>query len=449
MLISWLAACEPEGPRPLPLYGTVPTDTVPAFYGWVPRNILMISIDTLRKDHLDRYGDTHAAPFLSWMADSGYALDQHAQCSDWTMASTSCTLAGRHNEEAGITPQLISGFVTAWPAGTPFLATALHDAGFYSILSSTNGWLGPEWGNASGYDVAYHPHDASAWGAYREARESLAAAQSGPSDFAERWFMHVHVVEPHPSYNPPAEYLDGLADLDPVPYDLAERDIQYDVARDDWANLDPEMQDLVEQHLRVRYAGDVSWLDAQVRWIIADMDYDHLLDDTLVVVWSDHGEQFWEHGFQTHAYQLFGEENDGLLFFWSKNIVTGSWSGPTSAIDLAPTLVALQGVPVPPEMTGVVLGQAPDDRPTFAHAIARTGALSSVQANGWKLVYNWLGTVRLYDRTVDPLETTDLYDPEAPSAEAQALWAALRPQLDVQAAASPNYGQSLPDELEP
>src|SRR5262245_59415252 len=123
-LACLLAACRAD-PRPPPDYGDERTETFPQFYGWVPHNLLMISMDTFRKDHLDRYGNVGTTPFLSSLADQGVSLDDHVQCSNWTYASTSCTLAGRFNEEAGLTPQLVAGLDPAtqkWPIGTPFLA---------------------------------------------------------------------------------------------------------------------------------------------------------------------------------------------------------------------------------------------------------------------------------------------------------------------------------------
>jgi arylsulfatase A-like enzyme len=443
-----LTACthSGRGARQPPDYGDVPTDTIPQFYGWVPHNILMISMDTFRRDHLDAYGDTHAAPFLSTLAENGFTADDDVQCSNWTMASTSCTLAGRYDEEAGMTPKLVANFEDQWPVGTPFLASYLHDAGYYSVISSTNGWLGPEWGNTGGYDVAFHPTDGSAWGAYLQGRDALDAARQLGA--AKNWLLHVHVVEPHASYDPPEEYLAAEEALPPVPWDLSDRDVQYDVTRTDWPTMTPEEQDLLNEHLQARYSGEISWMDQQIWWIIADMDFDHLLDDTLVVFWTDHGEQFWEHGEQTHAYGLYSEENNGLLWFWSKNILPGRWSEPTSSIDLVPTLLSLEGLPIPDTVTGFPIGQAPDDRPRFAHSIARLGPESSVVLHDRKLIFYWDGRVELYDRSTDPDETTDLYDPSDVAPEARELWALLRPQIELQQQVSPEYSVAWPTELD-
>jgi arylsulfatase A-like enzyme len=438
-----LAGCTSGGPGRVPVdYGTEKTDTVPQFYGAVPKNILMISMDTYRKDHLDRYGDVGSSGFLTALAEQGYSLDDHVQCSNWTYASTSCTLAGRHNEEAGLIPQLVAKFDGVWPTGTPFLASYLDPLGMYGVISTTNGWLGPEWGNTQGYESAFHPSDGSAYGAYLEGRQALDLARE--AGVADRWLLHVHATEPHAAYAPPESYLGGLDLLEPAPWDLTDRDVHYGL-RDQWPSLPPEEQALLEAHLRVRYAADVQWLDDQVFWMIQDLDVDELLDDTLVIVWTDHGEQFWEHAYQTHAWTHHREETDGILFFWAKNIVPGSWSGPTTAINLVPTLLRLYGLEVPPEVTGLPVGEAPDDRPQFTFAVARRGPESAVtqrltDGKAFRLIYRWnSGVVQLYDLGADPLEQTDLYDETAPTAEAQALWSLLEPQVALQSSVVPQY----------
>lgn len=446
LLASMLAGCKPSGPRPPTDYGDVPTDTFPQFYGSVPKNILMISIDTFRRDHLDRYGSEGASPFLTALANAGVAADDHHQCSNWTYASMTCTVAGRYNEEAGMTPQLVGGFDESWPIGTPFLASYLQEKGVYGIAVSSNGWFGPKYNDTDGYREAFYPSGFEAWTVYDEGRDHLDdAILRGDAD---RWMLHIHLTEPHASYDPPESYLGGLAALEPVPWDLTDRAEQYELGREVWPAMTEAERQLLEAHLRVRYAGEIRYVDDEVFRIIADLDFDGLLEDTLVVVWTDHGEAFWEHGFQTHAYTLHGEENDGVLFFWAKNIVPASWSGPTSAIDLVPTLLALQGLDLPPEVTGIPLGEAPPDRPIFSHTIARIGPASSVQQNGWKLIFAWQsGQVRLYDRNTDPLETLDLYDAESPPPMALALWSVLLPRVELQSSVAPTYPILWPREL--
>ena len=105
-----------------------PTETVPAFYGAVPKNILMLSIDTFRKDSLSQYGGPEVMPFLDELAKTGFTADDHLTCSNWTFAGTTCTLLGRYNYEAGFVPHLPYNGRERVADGTPFLASWLDEA---------------------------------------------------------------------------------------------------------------------------------------------------------------------------------------------------------------------------------------------------------------------------------------------------------------------------------
>ena len=436
--LTLLVACsgrdapEPEEQGP-------PTDTFPSFYGEVPKNVLMISIDTFRRDHMSRYDPLHNdnTPFLSAMADAGVVLDDHTTCSDWTMAGISCTLYGADIETTGFTPQLTVTGQAPWPEDTPFLARVLRDQlGMVTVASSTNGWFSDEWGMTQGYDTWFHPRDASAWGAYREGRDALLSELEG-KEKGTPWFLHVHLIEPHAPYTAPPAYDPSPKDLEPIPWDIREKDDHYELTREVWPDLDPDMQELVSEHLHYAYRAELRWMDKQVQDAIADADRRGLLDDTLVVVWTDHGEQFWEHGYQSHAYTLFREENDGIAFFWAKNIVPQAWDGPTSSPDIAPTILSVLGAAVPETMTGLPLGTAPDDRPRYGFSVARLGGVQSVRKGSHKLTFSWAtGGVRSFDLSEDPSELEDRFDPNDPTV--QELWRLLLPRVQMAEPLAPN-----------
>jgi arylsulfatase A-like enzyme len=426
----------PHGPK---------TDTFPQFYGEVPTNILMISMDTFRRDNMGRYDpDFDSTPFLTGLAAGGVALDNHTTCSNWTFAGMSCTLQGRYNEESGFTPKLTATGQLPWPEDT-FLAGHLKQQfGMVSVASSTNGWFDEEWGMTQGYDESFHPRNGSAYGAYSEGRDALLA-RLDETDGETPWFLHVHLIEPHVPYLAPESYEVAEPNLEPIPWDLTEKDDHYDLTRSIWPDLDPETQDLVETHLRIKYRAELSYMDDQIQDMIADLERRGLLEDTLVVFWTDHGEQFWEHGYQSHAYTLFREENDGIALFWAKNIVPAAWTGPTTSIDIAPTLLSLLGGEVPEMMTGVPLGEADDDRARFAFTIARVGAIQSVRQGDLKLIFSWSGGLRMFDLSTDPGELNDLYDPTDP--RVLALWALLEPHVALAGPLAPELTLNLPRDL--
>jgi hypothetical protein len=83
------------------------------------------------------------------------------------------------------------------------------------------------------------------------------------------------------------------------------------------------------------------------------------------------------------------------------------------------------GAPIPPEVTGIKIGTAPEDRVRYGEALARKGGITSVTKEGLKLHYQWSGRVTFYDRNVDPTEQNNLYSVDDP--RVLELWSHLRP----------------------
>ncbi len=393
------------------------------FDGPPPKNLLFISVDTLRKDHLGAYGELGLSPFLDRIADEGVVMTDHQQCSNWTLPTTTCTLAGRSNLAPGSLFNPLDGVQD--PSTAPTLASWLTDAGYLTVLSTANDYFSIELGNSGGY-----LHEGHAFGLRAplvHARGMNLLEMGIEQGHTGPWFLHLHHFEPHQPYNPPSAFTVGEEDLEPWVSDLRQDD-----ATNFWSarylTLEPAQQDLLAAHLNVLYQGEVRLLDRGIENYWTQLERDGWLDDTLVVVWSDHGEQFFEHGFRGHAFQLYGEESDGVLMFWSKNIKSGRYDGPTAAIDVVPTVLHALQLPQPPEVTGQVIGSAAADRPRFAESTSRLGYVQSVTKGGFKMQYSWsLGVVKVYDRVDDPLEQTDVFDPEDPMM--LEMWSLLKPKV--------------------
>jgi len=268
-----------------------------------------------------------------------------------------------------------------------------------------------------------------------ELRQRLLAM---PED--TRRYGHLHLMEPHQPYTPPEEYLDGLDALGEIPYDLTTSDghneAVYDLIR---GRLSPAAANLTVTHMRMRYRASLRYLDDQLQAVWASLEADGLLDDTLVVVWTDHGEQFMEHGYQAHAWTLYDDEAAAALFFWSENLVAGRHDGPTSGIDMAPTVLASLGVHSMAPMEGLPFDQVPADRPRFLTSWGKAGMFQAVVTPTHKLHFGWTDPdnapvfapvghgVTVFDRAADPLELSGTFDASDPTT--QALWGLLLPHI--------------------
>lgn len=402
---------------------TPPREGPLRFSGAAPRNVLMISMDTFRKDHIDPYGDLGLTPNLGRYLAEGVHTTNTMQCSNWTMASTSCTLLGRDPVEHGFLPRLEGNLETPYPDGTRFLAVELADAGYQTVITSRNGFLGPRVNNVQGYGTVLEN--------LRPAETQLAGALNflKTQGDGSPWFVHVHAVEPHAPYDAPQEFAVGAELLPPIPYDLSDNS-DVNALRADDATLPPDELALAQLHVDVAYQAEVRWLDDQIGRGLEAWDEAGLLDDTLVVFWTDHGEQLWEHGNFTHAYDLNYGENDALFALWAKGLQPGVWTGPVSAEDIAPTVLSVVGVPVPDAMTGFPLGTAPDDRLRRAVSVARGQGHNALRRGDLKLIFRWTtGELMLYDKAADPQETTNRFDLTTP--EHAALWLELRDYVEA------------------
>ena len=404
-----------------------PGINVPTFDGAAPMNVMMISVDTVRKDHLPRYdlSSRNLMPFVDSLMTEGFVADNHRACSNWTYHGVTCTLGGRYPVDSGFLPKLVNKSAKPLPDGTRLLSHYLSEAGYFSVLGSSNSWLSPQWGSGNGYTEVEDLNYISGFHMYQAIANRVETALATDAD--QPWFMHVHMVEPHVPYAPPDEYLGALEGLPPVAYDLSLQPGHYEATRDEWADLSIEERVVLKEHVRVRYEAELRYTDDLVRNIFDDLEERGFLDDTLVVFWVDHGEQFWERGRQTHAYHLNVEENDTVLFLWAKNIQSGATKTPSVQIDMVPTLLGLLEIEVPAEVTGIPLGWAEPDRTRFAATDTRLGMLQAVTKGDHQLIVEWTGSAQYYDLVADPLQDGAAYQPSDPVVSA--LWDELVPMI--------------------
>ncbi|MBX2798996.1 MAG: sulfatase-like hydrolase/transferase [Myxococcales bacterium] len=426
--------------------GTDPTQPAEVdgvrFDGPAPTNLLLLSLDTMRRDHFGRYGEGDHTPFIDSLAASGVALDDFSVCSNWTTATFACVMSGATNLDRAATRTMVPILLPNGPLQSvpeePQLATWLAEASFDSALITSNWFFSRAHGVAQGFGQARFDGPRGAdrlW----DLAQTVIDPEQGGTPLTEPFYLHLHFFEPHRPYTPPEEFLTPLArDLPPPAMSLAdqqaqERAIEAMVA-DPPVLSDAEIDNL-RAHMRARYAAEVRSFDAALERTWRELDRLGLLDDTLVVFFTDHGEALWEHGYSEHGKLLRRNENDAAAWLWARNIVPGSFTGPTAAEDLAPTILDALGVDIPAQVTGHVVGTAPKDRARFAFSDGFQGGVQSVRQGRFLMHFQWnepppgQTNLILYDLQADPLEQTNLFDPEAPSEDALRLWSVLEPKV--------------------
>jgi arylsulfatase A-like enzyme len=163
-------------------------------------------------------------------------------------------------------------------------------------------------------------------------------------------FLFMHLFDVHDPYTPPAPY-DGLFDPNyEGPIDGREITGEKSLVHKDMSERDLE-------HLLALYDGGISWIDSEVGRVLDALDELGLAEDTLVIITSDHGEEFFEHERKTHRKQLYRESvHVPLLMRWPGRLPEGvRISGPTGIIDVAPTVLSAAGLSAPPASPGVDL----------------------------------------------------------------------------------------------
>lgn len=189
------------------------------------------------------------------------------------------------------------------------------------------------------------------------------------------------------------------------------------------------------------YANSLAYDDAELARLFAHLRTAGLWDSTVVVVLSDHGEAFFEHGFASHANALFDEAMRVPLIVHAPGLASATDSLPASSIDVAPTVLHLLGLPPHPAFQGIdLLGATTPatrrDRPIFAVTQSPLAHQAAVVQGGWKLIYDERRRrYALYDLASDPGEHRDLSvaQPEKREALAKVLDTWRRVQIDYYA----------------
>lgn len=408
-----LACRAPEPPssaaQPKAMVDTGAAASPLVFTGSVPRNLLIVSLDTMRRDYVGYFTGKSTTPFLDELMGESVVLADHRSCSSWTGPSQICATTGRTPFRMGFWPDSGDSKVPNTPSTLDTIAAALQADGFATSLVSSNPWYFGYGGVSTGFDAVVLNSGLPAPSVASKAIIQANKVYAG----TDPWYFHVHFFDPHEPYIPPSSYLAELRALPPIGYDVTLSSEVIAVASA-WSRRPVTWQVLASKHLDAVYRAEVAYWDDEFEKFWDKLDAGGLLDDTLVVFWTDHGQQHMEHGWVHHGVALYAEENRSTGFFWAKNLAPQDWTGPTTHVDLATTILDLYGQDVS-ALEGYPLGQRPESEARW-HMLhwSWDQANLAVDRGGKQLHYDWDGNKGFYDLTTDPTQTTNLYDSTDP-----------------------------------
>jgi arylsulfatase A-like enzyme len=378
-----------------------------------PVNVVLITIDTLRQDHLSRNGHSReTTPTLDRLAEEGVYWQQSYAQSSWTLPSMLSLFSSlppavfgireglaplpKPGEDGRDAPDRSTFLREMFAEQNIVLPEVLQEAGWVTAGFSTNGHLCREQGFAQGFD--YFDQTSCMWGDAACVTGAATGWLDEPrsTDEERPLFLWVHFFDPHfdragwpPVYEAPAGYEDRFR-----------------------ANADT-----VEEETRIAYDRKIRYMDDRLAEFLEDLGARGLLGNTLLVVAADHGEEFAEKKRWGHSRSVRNTlVHVPLLMKFPGGEFTGDRGETVSNQDIAPTVLEYLGLAIPDEMEGesllpVLRGGSPPESPVYGETrrFGRDLRFLLDRASREKLVLNFRDQrARLYDLDSDPDERHNL-----------------------------------------
>ncbi len=378
-------------------------------------NVILISLDTLRADHLGCYGYPRpTSPFLDQLAEQNVLFENEYVQLPGTLPSHMSILTGLYPDEHGVFPP--DG---ALAADIPILPEVLRNAGYQTAGFTEGGYVAGHFGFARGFDQ--FDDDVPKLCNDIEVVFSRGLGFLRERDRSRPFFLFLHSYAIHDPYFPPVPYTDlYLEEQPPLSESTASED--FDFYR--FPEMPPMTPDREKEHRLIYtatrslierqlppgvplptgpnlgkfnrgaiddappealtfytalYDATINYVDDVLRAFFGSLDNLKVLDNTIIVITSDHGEEFFEHDRLTHT-QVYQECLHVPLIVLAPSAPTGRRVPDiVRSIDIAPTLYEMTGVKPPHRISGVSMvpflkgGSSTEPRDAFARDIENTG----------------------------------------------------------------------------
>lgn len=369
-------------------------------------NIVFITVDTTRADRMGFLGNTHGlTPNLDLIARQGVVFERAYSQAPLTPVSHATIFTGTY-------PQFhtVTDFGHPLPTLLPYIPEILQKSGYRTAAFIGSLILDPHASMAPGFDRGFDFFDAGFRAKIHPGEDRYVTVERRGGDVvshATSWlsrnhqsapfFLWVHLYDPHAPYDPPAPYDKRFSD----PYD-----------------------------------GEIAYADASLGKLFTYLRQHGLYEKTIIVMMSDHGESLGAHGESMHGIFLYDETIRVPLIFKLPGELLARRRVPTRVrlVDVAPTLLSMLSLPLPPTFQGESLvplmrgtPKPADDLPAYAetdypHRAFGWSALRSLRTGKYLFVH--APKRELYDQSQDKTATHNL------AASSPAVAGTLQSQID-------------------
>lgn len=392
-------------------------------------NIVVVVLDTVRADRLSLYGyERDTTPRLKELARESSVYTNAWSPAGWTAPAHASLFTGLRPERHG----LLRGTRNYLLAETPSLPDFLQKAGYRTGCFTNNNSISPAFGLTRGFEhvepLYLELEREYPWApeTHRRALEWVAEQRAAGKPF----FLFINDMEAHFPYTPPARTLERF-----VSPEEAKAALQW-AQGIDTVNLVAHSTDLKEfdatalKRLGDLYDAEIRALDRAVGDLVDELRRTGALENTLLVVTADHGENLGDHGLMDHMFSIHKTiRHVPLLVRWPEKFAAGARVEHVVRLeDVFPTILEAAGVAAPPDLDGASLmgdvsgriARAVLDPPRdyMSYFMRTTGATFNVEPflAGIRGVFDGRhhylsytdGRERLYDVTADPKEERDL-----------------------------------------
>ena len=385
-------------------------------------NVLLVVIDTLREDRV--YGEQNGVPVMpnlrAFAEESLQFSNAAAQCT-WTRPSVASIFTSLYFDVHKVFfsgdeshPEVpVQGIL---PKSVETLPEYLKNAGYTTWALQTNVNLHEDFGFARGFDeYHYGSHDPLASVVTDIALEKARKLH-------DPFFMYVHFMDPHKPYKAPKEVgqvfgpdprlddSDRVKVEESVPYTADQ--VHFFFGETDKREYGP-MSETGREAVRRLYDIECRFMDEHLGRLLDEIQAQH--PNTLIIVVSDHGEEFWEHGSLGHGTGMYAEQLDIPLLIHGPGIEPGVVDTLIEALDILPTISAYLGLEPNPIWQGrnILNPERLEERPAFSKTLgvwpgSLMGTETVIQGR-FKLIHKIRkGKMELYDVLADPGDLIDL-----------------------------------------